>query len=59
MDMRPSGLAEEQSLERHSDVKLTLQCYTHGVSEDRMAAAEAMLTAIFSHAEDRSGLKAD
>jgi len=35
-----------------------LQCYTHSVSEDRMAAA-AMLTAIFSHAADRSGLKAD
>ena len=24
---------------RHSDVKLTLQCYTHSVSVDRMAAA--------------------
>jgi hypothetical protein len=34
-------------------------CYTHSVSEDRMAAAGAMLTAIFSHAADRSGLKAD
>ena len=48
-----------QTLLRHSDVKLTLQCYTHSVSEDRMAAAGAMLTAIFSHATDRSGLKAD
>ncbi len=48
-----------QTLLRHSDVKLTLQCYTHSVSEDRMAAAGAMLTAIFSHAVDRSGLKAD
>jgi hypothetical protein len=38
---------------------LTLQCYTHSVSEDRMAAAGAMLTAIFRHAADRSGLKAD
>jgi integrase len=47
------------TLLRHSDVKLTLQCYTHSVSEDRMAAAGAMLTAIFSHAADRSGLKAD
>ena len=28
-----------QTLLRHSDVKLTLQCYTHSVSEDRMAAA--------------------
>ena len=48
-----------QTLLRHSDVKVTLQCYTHSVSEDRMAAAGAMLTAIFSHAADRSGLKAD
>jgi len=48
-----------QTLLRHSDVKLTLQCYTHSVSEDRMAAAGAMLTAIFSHAAARSGLKAD
>ncbi len=48
-----------QTLLRHSDVKLTLQCYTHSVSEDRMAAAGAMLVAIFSHAANRSGLKAD
>lgn len=48
-----------QTLLRHSDVKLTLQCYTHSVSEDRMAAARAMLVAIFSHAADRSGVKAD
>jgi integrase len=48
-----------QTLLRHSDVKLTLQCYTHSVSEDRMAAAGAMLTAIFSHAADRSGPRAD
>jgi hypothetical protein len=48
-----------QTLLRHSDVKLTLQCYTHSISEDRMAAAGAMLTAIFSHAGDRSGLRAD
>src|ERR1700722_957626 len=48
-----------QTLPRHSDVKLTLQCYTHSVSEDRMAAAGAMLTAIFSHAAARSGPKAD
>ena len=27
-----------QTLLRHSDVKMTLQCYTHTVSEDRMAA---------------------
>ncbi len=38
---------------------MTLQCYTHSVSEDHMAAAGAMLNAIFSHAADRSGLKAD
>jgi hypothetical protein len=48
-----------QTLLRHSDVKLTLQRYTHSVIEDRVAAAGAMLTAIFSHAVDRSGLKAD
>ena len=48
-----------QTLLRHSDVKLTLQCYTHSVSEDRMAAAGAMLVAILSHATDQSGLKAD
>jgi hypothetical protein len=49
----------ESSLKLRSDVKLTLQCYTHSVSEDRMVAAGAILTAIFSHAADRSGLKAD
>jgi hypothetical protein len=48
-----------QTLVRHSDVQLTLHCYTHSVSEDRMAAAGAMLTAIFCHAAGRSGLKAD
>jgi integrase len=48
-----------QTLLRHSDVKLTCRCYTHSVSEDRMAAVGAMLTAIFSHDADRSGLKAD
>ena len=37
----------------------TLQCYTHSVSEDRMAAAGAMLTAIFKPLWNRSGLKAD
>ena len=49
----------ESSLKLRSNVKLTLQCYTHSVSEDRMAAAGAMLAAIFRHAADRSGLKAD
>jgi len=48
-----------QTLLRHSDVKLTLQFYTHSVSEDRMAASGAMLTAIFWHAWKQSGLKAD
>jgi integrase len=48
-----------QTLLRHSDVKFTLQYYTHSVSDDRMAAAGAMLTAILSHAADKSGLRAD
>jgi len=48
-----------QTLLRHSDVKMTLQCYTHSVSDDRMAAEGAMLIAILSYAADRSGLRAD
>jgi integrase len=48
-----------QTLLRHSDVKLTLQFYTHAVSRDRMAAAGKMLAAILSHAADQGGLKAD
>jgi integrase len=48
-----------QTLLRHSDVKLTLQFYTHSVSRDRMTAAGKMLTAILSHAEGVSGLEAD
>jgi hypothetical protein len=44
---------------RHSDVKLTLQFYSHAVSEDRMAAEGEMLIAILSHATDQSGLGAD
>ena len=48
-----------QTLLRHSDVKLTLQFYTHAVSRDRMAAAGKMLGAILSHASGQSGLKAD
>ncbi len=39
-----------QTLLRHSDVRLTLQFYTHAVSRDRMVAAGKMLTAILSHA---------
>jgi integrase len=49
-----------QTLLRHSDVKLTLQFYTHNaVSRDRMVAAGKMLTAILSHARDKNGLTAD
>jgi integrase len=48
-----------QTLLRHSDVKLTLQFYSHAVSQDRMAAAGEMLMAILSHAADQSGLGAD
>lgn len=48
-----------QTLLRHSDVKSTLQYYTHSVSDDRMAAAGAMLFAILIHAADGSGLRAD
>jgi integrase len=39
-----------QTLLRHSDVKLTLQFYTHAISDDRMAATGAMLCAFLSHA---------
>ncbi len=48
-----------QTLLRHSDVKLTLQFYTHAVSRDRMVAAGKMLSAILSHTSDKSGLRAD
>jgi len=48
-----------QTLLRHSDVKLTLQFYSHAVSQDRMAAAGQMLTAILRNATTQSGLKAD
>jgi len=54
-----TDLKTVQTLLRHSDVKLTLQCCSHSVSDDRMAAAGAMLVAIFSHAAGRSGLNAD
>lgn len=47
-----------QTLLRHSDVRMTLQWYTHTVSEDRMAAEGAMLIAILRNAND-SGLRAD
>src|SRR5713226_8828782 len=48
-----------QTLLRHSDVKLTLQFYSHAVSQDRMAAAGEMLIAILSHRAEQTGLKAD
>jgi integrase len=48
-----------QTLLRHSDVKLTLQCYSHAVSQDRMAAAGEMLIAILGHAVDQNGLRGD
>jgi integrase len=37
-----------QTLLRHSDVKFTLQFYSHAVSQDRMTAAGEMLIAILS-----------
>ena len=43
----------------HSDVKLTLQFYTHAVNRDRMVAAGKMLTAILSHGPAENGLTAD
>ena len=48
-----------QTLLRHSDVKLTLQFYTHAVSRDRMVAAGKLLSAILSHAPDKNGLRTD
>jgi integrase len=48
-----------QTLFRHSDVKLTLQFYTHAVSPDGMVAAGKMPTAILSHAPDKNGLSTD
>jgi integrase len=48
-----------QTLLRHSDIKPTLNCYAHSVSEDRMAAEGAMLMAILSHAVEQSELRTD
>jgi integrase len=48
-----------QTLLRHSDVRLTLQFYSHAVSDDRVAAAGAMLGAILNNETDQSGLRAD
>ncbi len=47
-----------QTLLRHSDVRLTLQFYTHAISDDRMSAAGATLGAILN-GKDKSGLRAD
>ena len=43
-----------QTLLRHSDVRLTLQFYTHASSDDRVSAAGAMLAAILNHAEAKA-----
>jgi hypothetical protein len=43
-----------QTLLRHSDVKITLQFYSHAVSEDLMAAAVEMLIAILSRTADKA-----
>jgi len=43
-----------QTLLRHSDVRLTLQFYTHAISDDRVSAAGAMLAAILNHAEAKA-----
>jgi integrase len=48
-----------QTLLRHSDVRLTLQFYSHAISDDRVAAAGEMLGAILNNETDQSGLKAD
>jgi len=48
-----------QALLRHSDVKTTLQLYSHSISEDRMTAQGAVLRAILGNGSDESGLSAD
>jgi integrase len=48
-----------QALLRHSDVKTTLQLYSHSVSEDRMLAQGEVLQAILGSKTDESGLRAD
>ena len=48
-----------QALLRHSDVKTTLQLYSHSVSEDRMLAQGSVLQAILGRGSDESGLSAD
>ncbi len=44
---------------RHSEVKMMLQRYAHSVSRDRVVAADYMLSAILSHAQDENGPGAD
>jgi hypothetical protein len=46
-----------QTLLRHSDVKLTLQFYTHAVSRDRMVAAGKMLDWKVAEVSDASSLE--
>ena len=48
-----------QALLRHSDVKTTLQLYSHSVSEDRMKAQGAMLEPILGRGTNENGLRAD
>jgi integrase len=48
-----------QALLRHSDVKTTLQLYSHSVSEDRMLAQGSVMQAILGSATDENGLRAD
>jgi len=48
-----------QALLRHSDVKTTLQLYSHSVSEDRMLAQGTVLEAILGSKTDESGLITD
>ena len=42
-----------------SQIHAGFRYYTHSVSDDRMAAAGAMLFAILIHSADESGLRAD
>lgn len=48
-----------QALLRHSDVKTTLQLYSHSVSQDRLLAQGVVLQAILGSKMDESGLNAD
>jgi integrase len=48
-----------QALLRHSDVRTTLQLYSHSVSEDRLLAQGEVLQAILGAKTDESGLSAD